>query len=223
LYFAAAVALAAPSVGAQTAPDMTEPTQSQPSSGWRLYPNERHITVRAEAVAGLRLSDPYAQGSAVPFGALLQGSYLFMKAGPLLMGPSLGLQLGFDPVGTQAAIQPGWHALWRLMPRLGLTGRVDIPLLITPGGCPVDRVPADPTFMGQGFPINTTTLPVPSAGTCPTFAFGAELGVGAAFYITSGVAITAEATFNMYFGDSFLFFPIFGGGLGLMVDYEVLP
>lgn len=223
LFFAAAAALAAPSVGAQTAPDTSEPSQAPPSSGWRLYPNERHITVRAEAVAGVRLSDPYAQGSAAPFGMLLQGGFLFVKAGPLLMGPSLGVQMGFDSVGLQTAIQPGWQALWRLAPRFALTGRVDIPLLITPGACPVDRVPADPSFMGQGFQINRSTLPVPSAGTCPTFAFGAELGVGAALYLTSGIALTAEASFDMYFGDSFLFFPVFGGGVGLLVDYEVLP
>jgi hypothetical protein len=223
LFFAAAAALAAPTAGAQTAPDMTEPAPAAPTGGWRLFPNERHITVRAEGVVGARLVDHYEQGVLTPFGALLQGSFLFLKAGPLLMGPSLGVQLGFDPVGTQVAIQPGWQALWRLSPRLALTGRLDIPLLITPGACPVDRVAADPGFSGQGFPVNTSTLPVPSAGTCPALAFGGELGVGAALYITSGIALTAEATFDMYFGDSFLFFPIFGGGLGVMIDYEVLP
>lgn len=223
LYFAAAAALAAPTVGAQTAPDMTEPAPAAPAGGWRLYPRERHITVRAEFVAGLRLSDPYAQGRAAPFGALLGGSFLFVKAGPLLMGPSLGVQLGFDPVGAQAAIQPGWQALWRVSPRFGLTGRVEIPFLITPGACPVDRVMADPGFVGQGYDFNRNTLPVPSAGTCPTLAVGAELGVGAALYVTSGIALTAEAMFDMYFGDSFLFFPVFGGGVGVLVDYEVLP
>lgn len=226
MYFAAATALAAPTVGAQTPPDTTEPSPAAPSAssgGWTLYPNERHVTVRGQFVAGLRLSDPYAQGRMTPLGASLGGSFLFVKAGPMLMGPSLGVQLGFDPVGTQVAFQPGWQALWRMGSRFGLTGRVEIPLLVTPGACPVDRIMADPGFTGQGFELNRTTIPVPSTGTCPTVTFGAEVGVGAAVYVTSGIALTAEATFDMYFGDSFLFFPILGGGVGVMIDYEVLP
>lgn len=223
LFFAAAAALATPTVSAQSASDLAEPTPAPSAGGWRLYPGERHITLRAEGFGGLRLSDPYAQGAATPFGALLEGSFLFLKVGPLLLGPSLGVQVGFDPVGTQAAIQPGVHALWRLGPRFGLTGRVGVPLLITPGACPVDRVMADPGFTGQGFPLNASTIPVPSVGNCPTLAFGAEVGAGAALYLTSGIALTAQATFSMYFGDSFLFFPVLGGGVGVLVDYEVLP
>ena len=84
-------------------------------------------------------------------------------------------------------------------------------------------VRADNGFPGYGYSLNRTTLPVPSAGYCPTLGLGVEVGVGAAFYVTSGIAITAEGIFDVYFGDSRIVFPIVGGGLGVMVDYEVLP
>ena len=67
---AAAAALATPTVSAQSASDLAEPTPAPSAGGWRLYPRERHITLRAEGFGGLRLSDPYAQGAATPFGAL---------------------------------------------------------------------------------------------------------------------------------------------------------
>lgn len=231
MFLVAAVALATPQVVAQTAHDPTEPgatpapAEASPAteSGWRRYPGERHILVRGEATVGMRLNDPYAAGTLAPPGGYLQGSFLFLHAGPFLMGPALGFQAAADGIGPQFAVQPGWQALARLSGRFGVTVRAEIPVLITRGACPVERVPADPGFQGHGVEINRTTLPVPSTGYCPTVSLGLELAGGAAVYLTSGVALTGEVIFDMYFGDSFIPFPVLGGGLGLMVDYEVLP
>jgi hypothetical protein len=230
LFFALATALATPQAYAQTVPDAVEPgagaaAEVQPSAQgeWALYPHERHIMVRAEATVGARMNDPYAAGALAPISPLLEGSYQFLHVGRFLMGPTLGFQAGFDATGAQFAIQPGWQVFRRLGSRVALTGRAAIPVLITRGACTADRVRADQGFPGFGFSLNRTTLPVPSAGYCPTASVGVELAAGAAFYVTSGVAVTAEAIFDTYFGDSGIVFPILGGGLGVMVDYEVLP
>ena len=230
MFFAAATALAAPQAYAQTVPDATEPTgeaveaQSPGAQGgWTLYPNERHLLVRAEATLGARLNDPYAAGVLAPVSPFVEATYQFLNVRRFQMGPSLGFQAGFDASGAQFSIQPGWHVLRRFTERLAVTARADIPILITRGACAADRVRADQGFPGFGHPLNRQTLPVPSAGYCPTVAVGVEVGAGAAFYVTSGVAITAEAIFDLYFGDSGIVFPILGGGVGVMVDYEVLP
>ncbi len=229
MFFAACAVLATPQALAQTAPDATEPGAGggveQPSSsgGWTLYPRERHIMVRAEATVGALLNDPFDAGSLAPITPLLEGSFQFLHVGRFLMGPSLGFQAGFDVTGAQFAIQPGWQVTLRLASRFAVTGRAAIPVLITRGACSADRVRADNGFPGFGFSLNRTTLPVPSSGYCPTTAVGVELAAGAALYITSGIAVTAEAIFDTYFGDSGIVYPLIGGGVGVMVDYEVLP
>lgn len=231
MFLVAAFALATPQVAAQTAHDPTEPgassatAESAPvaSSGWHRYAGERHILVRGAATMGVRLNDPYAAGALAPVGGYLQGNFLFLHAGPFQMGPSLGFQASADSIGPQFTVQPGWQALARFSGRFGVLARAEIPVLITRGACPVDRVPADPGFQGHGVQINNSTLPVPSTGYCPTVSLGLELAGGAALYLTSGVALTGEVIFDLYFGDSFIPFPVLGGGLGIMVDYEVLP
>ncbi len=226
MFFAAAVALATPQVGAQTAGDPTESgvgASQSASGGWRRYPNERHVFVRAAGTVAARLTDPYSQGTLAPPGAYVSGGFGFLHVGPTIMGPSLGVQAGFDPVGVQVAVQPGWQMWWRLASRLAFTARVEIPILITRGACPVDYVPADMGFQGAGFGLNRNRLPVPATGYCPTVTVGVEAAPGLAFYVTNGVALTAEAVFDFYVGDSLLPFPLLGGAVGLMVDYEVLP
>lgn len=228
MFFALVTALATPQAYAQTVPDASEPgsagaEQTPTQGGWRLYPNERHILVRAEATVGARLNDPYAAGGLAPISPLLEGSYQFLHVGSFLMGPTLGFQAGFDATGAQFAVQPGWQVYRRFAGRFAATARASIPILITRGACQADRVRADNGFPGFGFSLNRTTLPVPSAGYCPTASVGVELGAGGSLFITSGVALTAEVIFDTYFGDSGIVFPIIGGGLGVMVDYEVLP
>ena len=49
------------------------------------------------------------------------------------------------------------------------------------------------------------------------------LAAGGALYLLSGFAVTAEVSFNMYFGDGGIIYPLIGGGIGLLFDYEVLP
>ncbi len=228
MFFAFVTALATPQAYAQTAPDASEPgaagaEQPSTSGGWRLYPNERHIVVRAEATVGARLNDPYSVGALAPVSPLLEGNYQFLQVGSFLVGPTLGGRAGVDATGAQFAVQPGWQVYRHFSGRLALTGRAVIPILITRGACTAERVRADSGVPGFGFSLNRTSLPVPSAGYCPTASVGIELGAGGSLFITSGVALTAEVIFDTYFGDSGISFPIIGGGLGVMVDYEVLP
>jgi len=51
---------------------------------------------------------------------------------------------------------------------------------------------------------------------------GFELGIAPAIYVTSGIALTAEVSLSSYFGDGGAYFG-FGAGLGLMIDYELVP
>ena len=54
-------------------------------------------------------------------------------------------------------------------------------------------------------------------------AVGLELGGGAAYYLTSGFALTGELSFGMYFGDRGTVYPNLGVGIGVLIDWEVLP
>jgi hypothetical protein len=237
LFFALVVAFAAPPAFAQSAGDPTEPTGegdpnapqtstgSADSGGWRFYQGERHILVRAQVGLGFRLNDPYRAGTLTPIAPYLQGSYQFLHVGQWLMGPSMGFQVGLDSIGAQYAIQPGWQVIRRFSGRFALTGRVEVPILITQGACASERTSIDMRsgIMGRGHPSNQLSLPVPSLGFCPAVSLGVEAAVGAALYVTSGVAITGEAVFSFYSGDSLIPFPILGASVGVMVDYEVLP
>lgn len=219
MFFCAAMTLAALPAAAQSGPDGSE---SQGSGGWRVYPSERHILVRAEATLGARLNDPYSAGALAPVAPFVEGSFLFLRAGRFLMGPSLGAQVGIDRVGVQATVQPGWTVYRRFSGRFAASARVDVPLLITQGGCGSERVDAG-VYPGAGYVLNRTRIPVPNGGYCPALSVGIEAAVGGSFYLTSGFALTAEAIFDTYFGDSGISFPILGGGVGVLFDYEVLP
>ena len=57
---------------------------------------------------------------------------------------------------------------------------------------------------------------------------GAELGVGAAYFLTAGVGVSAELVGDLFYGAGTnevktAVYPILSGQLGLVVDYEVLP
>lgn len=215
-----AAAQNAPEPGESTAP----PTTPAPSS-WRTYPRERHLLLRVEAMSGLRLQDYFAQGSFAPVSVLAQGSFTFLHLGSVMLGPSLGAQVGFDRAGTQIAIQPGITAYRRFSGHFALTGRIDANILVTRGVCdPQMPLPVlMSSWRGLGIPANQGVVPAPSSGYCPTIAFGGEAALGAAYFIRSGLALAGEVTFNMYGGDGGLTYPIVGVALGVLFDREVLP
>lgn len=72
-------------------------------------------------------------------------------------------------------------------------------------------------------PAPTHTAPLAPTLSSTDVSVGLELGLGAAVYLTSGIALTGELTGDIYFGDSMRVYPVVGLGLGLMVDYELLP
>ena len=131
---AAVLAVAAPAA-AQTPRDETEPTRGAApdeggarDGGWRTYPNERHILVRAGANVGARLSDPFAQGALAPITPYVEGTYAFVHLGSFLLGPTLNFQTGIDKTGAQFAIQPAATLFRRFNNLFGLTARVGVPL-----------------------------------------------------------------------------------------------
>lgn len=226
LFFAAAAALAPAIAAAQPAePAMGE--AAAPSGRWQVRPRERHVFLRVEGGLSARLSDPFSFGALAPPSVLVQASFPFLHLGGFLLGPSLGVQGGIDANGAQGAVQPGVTLHRRFTERWAANARVDVPILITRGACPPPGalpVPVGRTdLQGMGVQGNRNSVPVPGTGYCPTVAVGVEAAVGGAFYLTSGFAITAEAIFDVYFGDGGLTYPLIGGGLGVLFDYEVLP
>lgn len=176
-------------------------------------------------MGAIRLQDYFDQGSLAPLSALVQGSYAALHLGPVIVGPSFGLQLGFDRTGMQYVLQPGVLAYRRFSGRFAVTGRLDANVLVTRGACdPQTPLPVlSPAWRGGGIPMNQNVVPAPSSGYCPTVALGFEAAFGAAFYIRSGFALTTELTFNLYGGDGGLPYPFVGLGLGVLFDHEVLP
>src|SRR5581483_1854659 len=126
---ATALSAAAPA-GAQVPPETMEPgAVPHPTGGaWPVYPGERHILVRAEATTAARLSDPFSSGALAPVTAFVEGTYAFYHLGPYLLGPSVGLQLGFDGSGSQVAVQPGVALYRRFSPTFSAMARIDVPI-----------------------------------------------------------------------------------------------
>ncbi|MDO9020257.1 MAG: hypothetical protein Q8S73_43765 [Deltaproteobacteria bacterium] len=220
--FAVGLVLAALPAAAQ---DVSDPPA--PSSGWTVHPSERHILVRTQFGIGARLRDPFSYGVLSPPSVLVQGTYAFLHLGKFLLGPSLGLQGGIDGNGAQIAVQPGVQIYRRFTDVIAAHARVDVPLLITRGACqrsPGLMVPAgSPQWVGSGIAANRGVVYPPGWGYCPELSVGFEVAAGAAFYVRSGLAVTAEAIFDLYLGNGGSIYPIIGGGVGILVDYEVLP
>jgi hypothetical protein len=103
--------------------------------------------------------------------------------------------------------------MYRLSPVVALTARVDVPFLFTRGVSGTTPLPGlDPT-QPQIFAPTTRRTDV---------GLGIEAGVGAAFYLTSGFALTAELNGGVYFGE-LASVPYLSLGAGVLFDYEILP
>ncbi len=188
------------------------------STAWQSYARERHVVGRIMAGTAFRLNDAFGGGFTTPPYVMVDGHYLFVNAGNFHMGPSLGLQLGFDAghsPGVQFGLVPGWTGLMRLSQMFGITGRVGIPFMILRGVTERVAVPASD--------VNGHSAVQAPQNPRTAYGGGVELGVGGALYFLSGVAATLEINGGVYFGDSFYTFPYVGAALGLMVDYELLP
>ncbi|MBL8600996.1 MAG: hypothetical protein JNK72_03635 [Myxococcales bacterium] len=183
--------------------------------------------VRAEFTAGARLRDPFAQGALAPPSVLVQGSYALWQFGQWSLAPSLGVQVGLGSPFVHAVIQPGVTVHRRINSMFGVHARLDVPLALTRAGVePVTYVPVPasrPNEIGAGTTFRRTNVPVPDVNQNLTLAPGLEVAAGASLYVRAGLALTAEVIFNGYLGDSLYFYPIVGGGLGVLVDYEILP
>ena len=100
-----------------------------------------------------------------------QASFLPVQAGPLYMGPALGVPLGFyepddeNGWGPQVAIRAGWEVFHR--PNVHFSWRA---------------------LVGGDFLMN------------PEFAWGLEVGGSAQFYLTAGFALTGGLRYAFYYG-----------------------
>jgi hypothetical protein len=214
-------------------------SEAPASGGWASYPRERHLLGRLQGGIALRLFDPYSAGALAPGWIHGQAGYLFLNVGRFRMGPTLGGQLGLDPGHSrpQGALQPGWTAMTRLNPRMALLGRIDLPLVFTrswdpaqdtciylPGNPPRPGQPDTrvPQVQAQCQPSNMIPARVPY-GAVPALAVGLEAGATFAYFLTSGLALTAELNGGVFFGDSGVTTPLLGVGLGVLVDHELLP
>jgi hypothetical protein len=219
----AAVLAAGSSAWAQHPPDGESPPgegsaaegASTAPGAYPTYRNERHLLVRLLGGSGLGFNNAYGRGLVLPPFVFLQGSFTFLNVGAIHMGPSLGAQSGLDFAhsGVQWTVQPGWMVHYRPTSALALNARLDVPFLFTRG-------------------VTQPEMVNPSSGQAPVYApihhtldagFGIEAGLGAAYYLTAGLALTAELSGGFYFGDSFYTFPYVGLGLGVLVDFEILP
>lgn len=225
---AAAVLLAPWTARGQTAPEV-EPgaasgDASGSTSGWRIYPRERHLLLRATGSTAYRINDPFATGRLAPPTLTVDAAYTFLNVGRFQIGPYLGLQIGFDRGGAQPqfAVTPGAVVNRRLGSVVALNARLAVPLAIVRGYCPPFALNADGR-VGMGSVMNRNVVSVPDTSYCPELSVGVQVAAGGAFYIRSGFAVTAEVAFDVFFGDGGIVYPQIGGGIGLLFDYEVLP
>lgn len=195
--------------------------EGETPSAWPTYPSERHIIGRLMGGAGLRLNDAYGAGLNTPPYVLVDGQFLFLNAGNIHMGPTVGVHLGFNSGhadGVQTGIVPGWSAHWRLARPFALTARFGLPIVITRGLTTTQAV--DDPRNNSSVMYTPAQAPV---GSTTEVGLGFELGVGGIYYITSGIGVTAEINGGLYLGNSFYTFPYVGGAVGLVIDYELLP
>lgn len=194
------------------------------SSGWRLYPREKHLIMRVTGGTAVRLVDPFGVGRLAPSTLTVDAAFTLVHLGRFQLGPYLGLQVGFDGGGAQPqyAVVPGAVLTRRFSEVFGLNLRVGVPVAIVRGNCDPFPLPAQ-GFTGRGSVTNRGVVNVPDTSYCPTVSPGIEAAVGAAIYLRAGFAVTAEVNFNMYFGDGNIAYPFVGGALGLLFDYEVIP
>jgi hypothetical protein len=220
-FLAAAIVLAASGSAAAQTTATEGGDGAQSHTAWRAYPNERHLLLRALGGAAIVLPNAWGNGVLAPPFVFAEGSYLFRSFGPVRMGPSLGFQAGFDltHANPQFAVQPGWMLLFRPSAAVGVSLRLDVPILFTRGSCSAPTVDPFAVAMIPGPPIQ----PPGPGDPCYSVGFGFELAPSIMYYVTSGFALTAELSLGVYLGDSFApSFPI-GLGLGFVIDYEILP
>jgi hypothetical protein len=194
---------------------------------WRAYPNERHVIARLQGGAAFRLYDPFSAGALAPWWIHGQAGFLFLNAGKLRMGPTLGGQLGLDlgHSGLQGTIQPGWALMFRPSPRWAILGRVDFSVAFVKTNvfandlCVYNRPtrPIEPCRESNMVPARL------AYGTGTAVALGFEAGGTFAYFLTGGFALTAEVNTGFYFGDSGTTAPLLGVGIGALFDYELLP
>lgn len=225
---ATAVLLAPLAARGQTAsevePGVASGGASDASSGWRLYPREKHLLVRVMGGAAARLNDPFGVGRLAPPTLTVDAAFTLAHIGRFQIGPYLGFQVGFDRNGAQPqyAVVPGAVLTRRFSDLFGFNVRVGVPIAIVRGNCDPFPIPAQ-GYTGRGSVMNRGVVQVPDTSFCPTVSPGIEAAVGAALYLRSGFALTAEVNFDLYFGDNNIAYPFIGGSLGFLFDYEVIP
>jgi hypothetical protein len=152
---------------------------------------------------GLRFNNPYRLATPLgdtPESVSLTAAYYDLALG-LVRGPARGLAHGAVlhlSIAAQGIPQQVLSVSYTALERLG-DGRM---LLLGRAGIPI--------ILG------------------PDLSAGLEVGVGAAYMITSGIGVQSELVGSLYYGAathdrSVTTIPVLSAQLGLFIDYEVLP
>lgn len=223
LTLAAMVTASAPAFAQSTGEG--EPRAEQPAApaaGYPAYPGERHIFARAVGGVGAQFNNAWGQGVLAPIYGEAHVGFTFINAGPMRLGFELGGQVGVA-VGAhmppQYTLNPGVVGMVRFTPALALTVRLDVPILFTRGLTQYSSIAAQ---MPNAI-LNTGPTVYAPTGRTYSVGFGLEAGIGLAYYLTAGFALTAEVSPTLYFGDAFYTYPGVAGAIGVLFDYEVMP
>ena len=148
------------------------------------------LNVEVSGGAGLSAYNSGSGSLLAPPHVQLQAAYLLVRAGPLIMGPSLALPVGFfspersdGGTAVQLALRPGWTVYGRPTVDLGWS------------------VSAGPSFV-----------------VTPDFVWGLELGGALDYFVTAGLALTVGLDYGFFYGVDPVH--VFTGRLGLLISWE---
>ncbi len=167
---------------------------------------DAQVLLAADVGTGLRLRDPFLQGSASPNFAELQVAYILGRGDDFSFGPALGIPMGLVGLAQprlQAGVTPALALYWRPMLRRGpfmdvaVLARLGLPVVATAGAS-----------LGQ------SKLDV---------SIGGQFGASVLLFVRAGLALHAEIDLSVFFGEGREIFPIASGQVGLCAAFEVFP
>ena len=153
---------------------------------------EQLLNVELTGGAGLTAYNSGSESLLAPPHVTLSASYLLVRAGPVTMGPSLSLPLGFfrpdgdedGPLSAQLALRPGFEVFGR--------PSADIAWSVAAG---------------------------PSLVVTPDFVWGLEVGGAFSYFLTAGIGLTAGLDYGFFYGVDPVH--VFTFRLGVLVSWEV--
>jgi hypothetical protein len=157
--------------------------------------DQQLLNVELAGGAGVSAYNSGAESLLAPPFVQLHAAYLFLRTGPVTMGPALGIPFGFyrseeeEDDGSwlpQVAVRPGW----------AVYGRPSVDFAWSVAG-------------GPSFVVS------------PPFVWGLEVGGSITYFLLAGFGLTAGFDYGFFYGVDPVH--VFTGRLGLMISWEVVP